>query len=169
MASIEDQLAELNQQVVEERESRAAAEKVAAGRVEAQQKRHEETLKKQHVETMQMFARLMEKQSRQEEQKQRDEQVYEAPVARDEVENPASPTSQDLHRAADSVVHVELGPREDQPSESGQDRDHGLHGEPAITLGNRRSSRTTIKMAPPVLKERNAFQAFLQRDKVYSK
>ena len=55
MASIEDQLAELKQQVVEERESRAAAEKAAADRAEAQQKRHEETLKKQHVETMQMF------------------------------------------------------------------------------------------------------------------
>ena len=131
MASIEDQLAELNQQVVEERESRAAAEKVAADRVEAQQKRHEETLKKQHVETMQMFARLMEKQSRQEEQKQRDEQVYEAPVARDEVENPASPTSQDLHRAAECVVPVEVGPREDQSSESGQDRDYGPYGESA--------------------------------------
>ena len=52
MASIEDQLAELKQQVVEERESRAAAEKAAADRAEAQQKRHEETLKKQHVETM---------------------------------------------------------------------------------------------------------------------
>ena len=113
MASIEDQLAELNQQVVEERESRAAAEKVAAGRVEAQQKRHEETLKKQHVETMQMFARLMEKQSRQEEQKKRDEQVHGAPVTSDEVKTPASPTSQDLHRAADSVVLVEVGPRED--------------------------------------------------------
>ena len=38
MASIEDQLAELKQQVVEERESRAAAEKAAADRAEAQQK-----------------------------------------------------------------------------------------------------------------------------------
>ena len=40
-----------------------------------------------------MFARLIiEKQSEQEEeQKQRDEQVHEAPVASDEIENPASP------------------------------------------------------------------------------
>ena len=78
-----------------------------------------------------MFARLIiEKQSEQEEeQKQRDEQVHEAPVASDEVENPASSTSQDPHRAADSVVHVEVGPREDQSSESGQDRDYGLCGE----------------------------------------
>ena len=115
--SIEDQLAEFKQQVVEERESRAAAENAAADRAEAQQKRHKETLKKQHVETMQMFARRMEKQSGQEEQKQRDEQVHEAPVASDEVENPASPTSKDLHRAADSVVPVEVGPREDQSSD----------------------------------------------------
>ena len=69
MAIIEDQLAELKHQDVEERESRAAAEKAAADRAEAQQKRHEETLKKQHVQTMQMFARLMKKQSGQEEQK----------------------------------------------------------------------------------------------------
>ena len=87
--SIEDQLAEFKQQVVEERESRAAAEKAAADRAEGQQNRHEETLKNQHVETMQMFARLMEKQSGQEEQKQWDEEVHEAPVASDEVENPA--------------------------------------------------------------------------------
>ena len=117
MACIEDQLAELKQQVVEERESRAAAEKAASDKAEAQQKRHEETLKKQHVETMHMFARLMKKQSGQEEQKQRDEQVHEAPVASVEVENPASPTSKDLHRAADSVVPVEVGPREDQSSD----------------------------------------------------
>ena len=53
-----------------------------------------------------MVARLMEKQGGQEEQKQLDEQVHEAPVASDEVENPASPTSQDLHRAPDSVMPV---------------------------------------------------------------
>ena len=78
-----------------------------------------------------MVARLMEKQGGQEEQKQLDEQVHEAPVASDEVENPASPTSQDLHRAADSIVPVEVGPREDQSSESGQDRDYGPYGESA--------------------------------------
>ena len=168
MATIEGQLAELKHQVVEERESRTAAEKAAADRAEAQQKRHE-TLKKQHVETMQMFARLMEKQSGQEEQKQQDEQVHEAPVASDEAENPASSTSQDLHRAADSVVPVEVRPREEQSSESGRDRDYGLYGESANTHGSRRSSIHTMKMAPPVSKERKAFQAFLQRVKVYSK
>ena len=108
MASIEDQLAELKHQVVKGRESRA--EKAAADRAEAQQKRHEETLEKQHVETMQMLARLMEDQSEQEEQKQRDEQVHEAPVASDEVENPASPTSQDLHRAAVVLYPLRLVP-----------------------------------------------------------
>ena len=82
-----------------------------------------------------MFARLIiEKQSEQEEeQKQRDEQVHEAPVASDEIENPASPTSQDLNRAADSVVPVEVGPRENQSSESGQDRAYGLYDESANT------------------------------------
>ena len=67
-------------------------------------------MKKLHVETMQTFARLMEKQSGQEEQKQRDEQVHEAPVASDEVENPASPTSQDLHRAAVVLYTLRLAP-----------------------------------------------------------
>ena len=88
----------MKQQVLEKRESRAATEKAAAYIAEAQQKRHEETLNKQHVETMQMSAWLMEKQSGQEQQKQRDEQVHRAPGASDEVENPASPTSQDLRR-----------------------------------------------------------------------
>ena len=95
--------------------------------------------------------------------------MHEAPVASDEVENPASPISQDLHRAADSVVAVEVGPREDQSSESRHDRDYGLYGESANTHGSRRSSIPTMKMAPPALKERKGFQAFLQRVKVCSK
>ena len=86
--------------------------------------------------------------------------MHEAPVASDKVENPASPISQDLHRAADSVVAVEVGPREDQSSESRHDRDYGLYGESANTHGSRRSSIPTMKMASPVLKERKAFQAF---------
>ena len=60
--------------------------------------------------------------------KQQDEKVHEASVASDEVGHPASPTWQDLHRAADSVVAVEVGPREDQSSESRHDRDYGLYG-----------------------------------------
>ena len=158
----------MKQQVLEKRESRAATEKAAAYIAEAQQKRHEETLNKQHVETMQMSAWLMEKQSGQEQQKQRDEQVHEAPVASDGVENPAS-TSQDLHGAADSAVSVEVAPREDQSNESGHDRDYGPYGESANTHGDQRPSIPTMKMAPPALKERKGFQAFLQRVKVCSK
>ena len=101
--------------------------------------------------------------------KQQDEKVHEASVASDEVGHPASPTWQDLHRAADSVLHVKVAPREDQCSDSGQDRDYGLYGESANTHESRRSSMPTMKMAPPVLKERKAFQAILQRVKVYSK
>ena len=64
-------------------------------------------MKKQHMGTMQMFARLMQKQSGQEEQKQRDEQVHEAPVTSDEVKNPASSISQDLRGAVDlSLIHI---------------------------------------------------------------
>ena len=123
----------MKQQVLEKRESRAATEKAAAYIAEAQQKRHEETLNKQHVETMQMSAWLMEKQSGQEQQKQRDEQVHRAPGASDEVKNPASSISQDLRGAVDNVVHVEVGLQEDHSSTSGQGRDYGLYGESANT------------------------------------
>ena len=160
MASIEDQIAGLKQQVVEEGGSRAAAEKTGADRAKAHQHHHEETLKKQRVETMQMFARLMEKQSGQEEQKQRDEQVHEAPAAGDDVENPASPKLQDLHRAADSVVHVEVGPREDQSSER---RTRSRLWSLRYVHGSRSSSIPTMKMAPPVLKEEKRFRPFSYR------
>ena len=50
-----------------------------------------------------------------------------------------------------------------------RDRDYGLYGDSSNTHGSRRSSIRTVKMAPPVFKERKAFQAFLQRVKVYSK
>ena len=117
---------------------------------------------------MHIFARLMENQSGHEKQKLHDEQVHEAPVTSDEVKNPASSISQDLRGAVDNVVHVEVGPEEDQSSASGQDRDYGLYGESANTHGSRRSSIPTMKMAPHVFKERKAFQAFLQRVEVYS-
>ena len=43
MADIEDQLAELKQQLAEEEESRAAAERAAADRAEQQRRQHEQT------------------------------------------------------------------------------------------------------------------------------
>ena len=86
-----------------------------------------------------MLVRLTSKQSGTEEQKNQDEQVREAPATSGEVEDPAPSTSaQVLPRIAESVVPVEVGPREGQPSESGQDRDYGLHGESAKTHERRR-------------------------------
>ena len=90
-------------------------------------------MKKQHVETMHIFARLMENQSGHEKQKLHDEQVHEAPVTSDEVKNPASSISQDLRGAVDNVVHVEVGLQEDHSSTSGQGGDYGLYGESANT------------------------------------
>ena len=54
MADIEDQLAELKQQLAEEKESRAAAERAAADRAEEQRRQHEQT--------MQLLNQLMGKQ-----------------------------------------------------------------------------------------------------------
>ena len=69
---------------------------------------------------MRMMARL--DQGWLEEKKKHDGQSRETSAAGDEDEAPASPAS------GDSVVPVEGGPREDQPGESGQDRDYGLYG-----------------------------------------
>ena len=151
MADIEEQLAELRQQLAEEKESRAAAESAAAQRAEEQRIQHEQTMK--------MLSQMMaERQSGAAEQKNQDGQAQEAPATGDEVENPASSTSQE--DAASSVVPVEVGPRVDQSGESGQDGDYGLQGESAITQGSRRSFRAPMKMVPPILKSRKQFQAF---------
>ena len=65
---------------------------------------------------------------------------------------------------------VEVGPREDQRGESGQDRDYGLYGVSTNdTPGGRRSFMTVMKMAPPVLKDRAGFPAFREKVKVFSK
>ena len=96
-----------------------------------------------------------------EEKKKHDGQSRETSAAGDEDEAPASPAS------GDSVVPVEDGPREDEPGESGQDRDYGLYGESTNdTPGGRRSFMTVMKMAPPVLKDRAGFPAFPEKVKV---
>ena len=105
----------MRQQVVQDRASREAAEKAAAdreasaaGRAAEQQRQHE---------MMKMLVRLTSKQSGTEEQKNQDEQVREAPATSGEVEDPEPSTpAQVLPRIAESVVPVEVGPREGQPS-----------------------------------------------------
>ena len=117
--SVEEQLAQLRQQVVEDRASREAAEKEAADR-EASAAGRAADQQRQHDEMMQMLVRLTSTQSGTEEQKNQDEQVREAPATSGEVEDPAPSTSaQVLPRIAESVVPVEVGHREGQPSESG--------------------------------------------------
>ena len=146
MADIEDQLAELKQQLAEEKESRAAAESAAADRAEEQRRQHEQT--------MQLLNQLMGKQGGggAEEQKNQGGEAQAAPVTGGEVENPAPSTPQE-DSAANSVVPVEDGPHVDQSGESGQDGDYGLQGETANAHGSRRSLRAPMKMAPPILKE----------------
>ena len=79
-----------------------------------------------------------------EEKEKQDGQSRETSAAGDKDEAPALPAS------GDSIVSVEVGPREDQPGESGQDRDYGLYGESTNdTPGGRRSFMTVTKMAPP--------------------
>ena len=162
MADIEDQLAELKQQLAEEKESRAAAESAAADRAEEQRRQHEQT--------MQLLNQLMGKQGGggAEEQKNQGGEAQAAPVTGGEVENPAPSTPQE-DSAANSVVPVEDGPHVDQSGESGQDGDYGLQGESANTHGSRRSLRAPMKMAPPILKERKRFQAFQTKVTTYAK
>ena len=106
----------MRQQVVEDRASREAAEKVAADREASAAGRAAEQ-QRQHDEMMQMLVRLTSKQSGTEEQKNQDEQVREAPATSGEVEDPEPSTpAQVLPRIAESVVPVEVGPREGQPS-----------------------------------------------------
>ena len=103
-------------------------------------------------------------QGRLEEKEKQDGQSRETSAAGDEDEAPALPAS------GDSVVPVEVGPREDQPGESGQNRDYGLYGESTNdTPGGRRSFMTVMKMAPPALKNRAGFPAFREKVKVFSK
>ena len=131
-----------------------AAEQKAADRTAEQTK--------QFDQMMRMMARL--DQGRLEEKEKQDGQSRETFAAGDENEAPALPAS------GDSVVSVEVGPREDQPGESGQNRDYGLYGESTNdTPGGRRSFMTVMKMAPPVLKDRAGFPAFREKVKVFSK
>ena len=161
---IEVHLKELRKQVEEDRESRIAYEEARTAESKAaEQKAADRAAEqaKQFDQMMRMMARL--DQGRLEEEKQ-DGQSRETSAAGDEDEAPALPAS------GDSVVPVEVGPREDQPGESGQDRDYGLYGESTNdTPGGRRSFMTVMKMAPPVLKDRAGFPAFREKVKVFSK
>lgn len=142
--SIEEQLATLREQVVEERESRVAA-------AAAQQQ--------QHDDVMQALARLMSVPG----EERRNQSS--------EVENAASSTASEvLPRAAEGrvVLPVEVGSRVDQSGESGQDRDLGLHGESARTT-SRRNYAPQMKISAPTLQDRDGFQTFQLKVGVFSK
>lgn len=141
MADIEEQLAELKQQLADERESRAAVERAAAERAATAERAaavRAEEQQRQHAQTMQLLTQFMGKQGGgAEEQKNRGGETQEASVTGGEVENPAPSAPQD-EAAAKSVVSVEADLYEDQSSVSGQDGDLGLQGESARATGGRR-------------------------------
>ena len=155
--TLEDQLAQYRQQVVEERESRAAAEKATADRAAKQQQ--------QHDDVMQALARLG---MPREEQTQGD-QAQVASITGGEVGNPASP-SQVLPSPAqgEGVVPAEVCPRADRFGESGQHRHYGLTGESARYV-SRISHVPPMKISPPTLKDRKGFRIFQVKVGVYAK
>lgn len=141
-----------------DRESREAAEKVAAERAARQERQLSE-----------LMGRLAGLPSLQNVEEQEDGQVQAAPVTGGEVENPAPSTSQRLHRA-ERGVSVEVGSQGDRSGESGQDRDYGLHGESTIAHESRRSFGVApMKIAPPKLTDKKGFQAFQQQVAVFAR
>ena len=160
MASAED-VAELRQQLAEEKEARVAAESAAAARAEEQRTQHEQT--------MRLLNQLMgQAGGGAAEQENQGEEARGAPATGGEVENPA-PSASGEDSAASSVVPVEVGPHVDRSSESGQDGDYGLQGESANNLGSRRSFRAPMKMSPPIFKDRKRFQSFKLKVNTYAK
>ena len=147
---IEVHLKELRKQVEEDRESRIAYEEARTAESKAAEQKAadraaEQT--KQFDQMMRMTARL--DQGRLEEKEKQDGQSRETSAAGDEGEAPALPAS------GDSVVPVEVGPREDQRGESGQDRDYGLYGESNNGIpGGRRSFMTCLLYTSPSPRDR---------------
>ena len=66
-------------------------------------------------------------------------------------------------------MSVEVGPRGDQPGESGQDRDYGLTGESTSTRDGRQQYMGVPKMVPPNPKRRGDFPEFREQVMVYAK
>ena len=65
-------------------------------------------------------------------------------------------------------MSVEVGPRGDQPGESGQDRDYGLTGESTSTRDGRQQYMGVPKMVPPNPKRRGDFPEFREQVMVYA-
>ena len=98
-------------------------------------------------------------------------QTQEASATGDE-ERDASASStprEDPSSTSEGAVSVEVGPRGDQPCESGHDLDYGLNGESTSTSDGHQQYVVMPKMVPPVLKDRGGFLEFREQVMVYEK
>lgn len=197
LAELRDQLAEQKRQAAEERESRAtadavraeadaaraeAAEKAAADRAAEAADRAAEQ-QRQHNAMMEKLTQMMSGGLAQAAPIRGQAQA--APVSRPAQVVPGSGRAQAasavdgevsssprqslrLDADATSFSPDEVGPQGGQPIVSGQDRDASLHGESAV-IQARRSSAPSIKLATPILKNRNKWLIFESRVEVYAK
>ena len=156
MASLDDQLNKLKNQLAEKKESREAAE----ARAEAKAEARADEQRKQHEALLKILSQLQSP-SGHEEAKNQDTPVQEAPVAGGDGE--MSPTND----GGSVVMPAEAETEWDQLGGRGQARDFP----PIVELSSQTHSGRVInmKMTPPVLKDRKRFPAFREQVKVYAK
>ena len=155
MASLDDQLNKLQDQLAKEKESREAAEARAETKAEARA----DGQRKQHEALLKILFRLQSP-SGHEEAKNQDTPVQEAPVAGDDSE--MSPSND-----GGSVVPAEAETEWDQLGGRGQARDFA----PIVGLSSHTHSGwgVSMKMTLPALNERKGFPAFREQVKIYAK
>ena len=155
MASLDDPLNKLKDQLAKEKESREAAE----ARVEAKAEARAGERRKQHDALLKMLSQLQSP-SGHKETKNQDTPVQEAPVAGDD--GAMSPSND-----GGSVVPAEAETEWDQLGGRGQARDFS----PIVELSSHTHSGRGVNMTmtPPVLKDRKGFPAFREQVKVYAK
>ena len=154
MASLDDQLNKVKDQLAKEKESREAAEV----RAEAKAETRADEQRKQHEALLKILSQLQSP-SGHEEAKNQDTPVQEAPVAGDDGE--MSPSND-----GGSVVPAEAETVWDQLGGRGQARDFA----PIVELSSHTHSGrgVNMKMTPPVLKDRKGFPPFREQVKAYA-
>ena len=155
MASLDDQLNKLKDQLAKKKESREAAE----ARAEAKVKARADEQRKQHEALLKNFSQLQSP-SAHEEVENQDTPVQEAPVAGDDGE--MSPSNDGA-----SVVPAEAETEWDQLGGRAQARDFAPRVE--LFFHTHSGRGVNMEMTPPVLKDRKGFPAFREQVKVYAK
>ena len=184
--SLGEQFLELKEELKQEREARAAAEAARdaaeeAWAAEQQQQQATRDTEQRAREAARDAAQRAREEARDAEHKEQFSLLMQklsrvglgrgsgTPRNRDEEAREASVASGNR-----SEVPVEVGPREDQSSESGQDRDSGLNGESAsfhagVERRGRNNTLASIKVPIPRLKDRSKFTGFHTKCEVYAK